>query len=451
MPGLSHTLDIARRALMTQQAMMSVIGHNVANVGTAGYSRQVARLETQRPFLVGQISWGDGVRLSDVVRQRDRFLDEQFRAEVSDSGWWQTRANILGGIESLIGEPSDTGLSAVLDDFWAAWSELSSSPEDPALRGTVREVGRALADRIGSLADRLAQARADLGREISREVDALNRRLGDLADLNGRIQAAELSGGQANDLRDRRDLLLDELNRQAKVTWSEQEDGSLIVRLAGKTLVDREGSHPLAVATDLKADGTRAARLSGPDGESFQVETGRLGALLEMQQESVPELQAGLDGLAADLIREVNALHRAGPSGVDFFAGSGAADMALAAEIQSDLTAINVSTSGISGENDIALAIAQLQQSPISGGGTLTPSESWGAYVARLGTMAAEASAQETNTELATEALSNRRESVKGVSLDEEMAAMVQTQQAYLAATRLFEVTAGLFEALLEM
>ncbi|MFH1144585.1 MAG: flagellar hook-associated protein FlgK [Candidatus Eisenbacteria bacterium] len=450
MPGLSHTLEIARRAMMAQQAVMSVIGNNIANAGTAGYSRQIARLEAERPLSFGQIQFGDGVVLRDVERRRDLFLDQQVHNEMGSAAWWEARAERLGGIEAILGEPSDEGLGAALDAFWSSWSELSAGPEDRALRSTVREAGRNLALRLQQLDAGIASAAAGLDAEIDAAVPEVNRRLALIADLNRRIVAAEQGGAHANDLRDQRDLIVDELSQWADFRFGEREDGSLLVRLDGVTLVDRDEARQLSTGTRTLADGGRASAVT-LDGAALGISGGRLGSLLELREQTVPSLQQSLDLLARDLAAQVNALHRAGPSGADFFAGTSAADVRLSAEVEADLGAINVSTSGLSGENDVALAIAQLQTAHVIDGATASAGEYWSAFVGRLGTMTQEAGFQQTNATLAGEALSARRESIKGVSLDEETANMVQAQQAFLAAARLFEVTADLFDALLEV
>ncbi len=449
MPGISHTLEIARQALATQQGVLSIIGHNVANANSPGYSRQVAHLETARPTQVGNLIWGEGVTLSAIERKRAQFVDSQLRQESSGLGRWQTRAAILSRVESLLAEPSDEGLAAALDDFWAAWSELSSSPQDASLRSAVRERGRILTEMFRRTDSALARIATDVDAEIRSGADELSQRLTALADLNRRIRTAEGGGATASDLRDQRDLLLDELAALADVRWGEREDGTVAVRLAGVLLVDGDQARPLEARTIAAGDGTTRVTLSVTGSAEVEIEGGSLGGLLELREETLPGLRAGVSLLAHDLAAQVNALHRTGPSGTDFFSGSSASDLALAPAIAADAGAVNVSSSGTPGENDLALAIAQLQDARIIDHQTATASDYWSGFVGRAGTIAAEAQFQEESANLALEALEAQRQSTQGVSLEEEMAAMITTQQAYLAAARVFDVTSSLFDALL--
>jgi flagellar hook-associated protein 1 FlgK len=434
MYGLTHTLDIARRAMLTHQSVLSVIGHNIANANSTGYTRQTARLEAATPQRVGGINWGDGVVLARIERRRDRFLDQRVRAELAGLGGWQTRASALGLIEETLAEPSDAGLGAGLDDFFSAWSELSSNPEDMALRAQTIARSQVLANRFQNLDGRLARMGDELEGQLAIELDAFNGILTELQSVSRKIADAGQAGATTNDLSDRRDTLLDQLAEHADIGWSERANGSLVVRVGGRAVLDGALLEPL-VRADLTSE----------------ITGGAIGALIELRTDTLPGLRAGLDRLARDLVTQVNALHRAGPSGSDLFTGSGAGDIAVVAAILEDPTVLNPATTGISGENDIALAIAGLQQARVIDGLTMTPGEYWSAFVSRLGTQSGEAIFQQENAQLMATAVDARRESVKGVSLDEEMADMVTTQHAYLAASRVFDTASQMLETLLTM
>ena len=276
--------------------------------------------------------------------------------------------------------------------------------------------------------------RAELQVQLAYEVDSFNDKLERLESISRQLVDAEKSGAMANDLRDQRDRLLDEMSLLADISWHEQGDGSLTLRVGNRVVLDAVTREPLSVN-----------RLAG------DVTGGSIGALLELREETLPQMGSDLDLLAADLVQQVNARHRTGPSRGDFFSGSSAGEIAVAAEIVNDPLAINASTSGEAGENDIALAIAQLQSERIISGGRMTTSEYWGALVSQLGVMTQEARFQEENGEMVTEATKAQRESVQGVSLDEEMANMVSTQHAYLAAARVFDVASQMLETLMEV
>src|SRR5690606_19149738 len=145
-------LEIAKRALFTQQSAIYTTSHNISNANTPGYSRQRVNMQTVSPFpaasrnrpeIPGQL--GQGVEAGTVQRIRDSFVDMQFRTENTKLGYWEARANALSQMEQILNEPSDTGLSAVLNQFWEALNILSVNPEDTGARAVVQQRGQAVA------------------------------------------------------------------------------------------------------------------------------------------------------------------------------------------------------------------------------------------------------------------------------------------------------------------
>lgn len=120
-----HGLETSKRGLFAQQTAMNTTGHNIANANTVGYSRQVVNFTASRPIEVPGISsstapgqLGTGVNFSDIGRVRESFLDGQYRDQNQSLGNWEVQRATLGRIEEIINEPSETGMSSVLDDFW---------------------------------------------------------------------------------------------------------------------------------------------------------------------------------------------------------------------------------------------------------------------------------------------------------------------------------------------
>ncbi len=449
MPGLSHALDIARRAMMTQQSVMSVISHNVANANTTGYTRQVARLSAIEPAASETLSYGNGVQIDGIDRKRDRVLDSELRQNLGDLGRWEARTTRMETLEGIINEPSDSGLNAALDEFWNSWSELSSDPDDQTRRAAVREQGRVLAYRINTMHSRVEQAGKDIDSEIVTRIDEFNLLLSDLRNLNTLIKESTLQGDSANDLRDRRDLLLDEINQLASVTTSEREDAVITVRLGHTVLLDEAQYRPLEARIIHAKTGEQRVEVALPNDVVPEISSGQIGGLLELREETVPQLLADLDTLAASLIEEVNTLHEAGPSGAGFFSGTGAGDISVAPQIEEDIGSINSSTSGLPGDNDIALAIAQLGDARLLESGTLSLRDYWSNVVGGLGVASREARFQQESLTVTTDALEQRRSSSGSVSLDEEMASLLAAQQAYLAAVKIFQATEDMMDTLM--
>src|SRR5690606_33845105 len=142
MSGLIQGLEIARRALLAHQAALNVTGHNIANVATEGYTRRSPVLVPMPPEQTPNGILGTGVRLEGVSRNRSFFLDTQLRKEASLAGRWESRSQVLQQIESLVAEPSDGGIGALLDGFFNAWLELSNQPEDAGTRAVVVQAGQ---------------------------------------------------------------------------------------------------------------------------------------------------------------------------------------------------------------------------------------------------------------------------------------------------------------------
>ncbi|MDY0408918.1 flagellar basal body protein [Virgibacillus soli] len=139
-----HGLEMAKQALFTQQTALYTTGHNIANSNTKGYTRQRVNFETQgaypspglnRPQMPGQI--GTGVKAGTIERIRDKFLDQQYRTEHTKAGYWQTTSEALGRMESILNEPSDSGLAKTFDKFWDSLQDLANNPDNSGARSVV--------------------------------------------------------------------------------------------------------------------------------------------------------------------------------------------------------------------------------------------------------------------------------------------------------------------------
>jgi flagellar hook-associated protein 1 len=449
MPGLSHTLDVASRALATQQSVMSVLGHNVANANTEGYTRQIPHTTAIAPSPWEVLSFGNGVELTDVQRKRDGSLDNELRRDMSELGRWSVRGRRLSRLEAVLNEPSDGGLSASMDAYWNAWSDLSNDPSSITRRSTVKEQGEILAYRFNTLVAQVGQIIDDTDTEIRIRTDEFNLQLGELRELNTMIAESRLRGMTPNDLLDRKDMLLDNMSELAGVTYGDRENGSFYLRLGTVLILDENTFRPLqAVQTNSETAGSgihfELENLGG-----IELDKGMLGGLMEVRSDTIPDTLAQIDELATSIIENVNSIHRTGPSRIDFFSGSGASDMALSADIQDNLANLNSSTSGLPGDNDVAIAISDLRNRKILNDNNHTPAEYWNSVVGHVGIINREAQFQEEGFSLTTEALEQERASQSGVSLDEEMGNIIIAQQAYMAAVKLYEIAAEMMDALL--
>lgn len=438
-------LEIARKALQTHQAAMNVTAHNIANANTVGYTRQVPHLVQETVPLSGLFvpphlkNVGLGVDVDAIQRMRDRFIDLQIRQESRTGAYWNAIDKGLEQIEVIFGEPNEeSGLSQIFDRFWNTWQELAKNPESQASRVLVAETGNLLAQALNHTYRQLEVQRWELNEKVAIKVQEVNNYIQQIYDLNQQIVRVAPAGGNINDYKDQLDVLVDNLSKVLQVQVKENDNGTYTIVLQGRILAsDRERSF---LALDVDASGMNRVTLENGPVVDFTYQNGELKAILDLRDTIVPKYQKALDTLARDLQDAVNAVHQRGftleeppEHGGDFFVGSGAKDLAVNPEILANPMKIAASLSGAPGDGENALAIAQLRGKPIISGSN--PDDYYRGVISRLGVEREEAQRIAKNQDLLVQQLENRRESVSGVSLDEEMTNLIRYQYAYQAAS----------------
>jgi flagellar hook-associated protein 1 len=451
MPGLVQGLEIARRALLAHQAALNVTGNNVANVATPGYSRQKALLVPMPSERTPEGMLGTGVRMEGVQRVRDIFVDTQIRDEMGLAGSWSSRSDLLSRVESILNEPSDNGLGSLLDTFWNSWLDLSNNPEDAAARSVVVQSGEAVASGLRQMDTRIRDIIEATDVDLEQRITHLDSLFDEMATLNAQISRAEVGGGVEANLRDRRDLILDELARTAGATSLVRGDGTVVVRLGGRTVVEGNATIPLEVQRYNDDGRVRMRIVFATDQSVPSFMSGELAGLMETRDHALPAFLDQMDALAANLVDNVNRLHEAGPSHLPFFRGSKAELLEVTPEVAQDPSQINAGSTGDPGDNDIAVAIAALREQPTMTRGTASISTFYRAAVADLGSQAQQASSLSESQDAAVTSLESQRQAVIGVNMDEELTRMITTQKAYEAAARVFTAVSDMLDTLLKM
>jgi flagellar hook-associated protein 1 FlgK len=436
-------LDLALRALHAQQAGLDVTNHNVANANTPGFSRQRVHIVATTPFSEpglnrpgGPGQLGTGAVAQSIRRIRDIFVDLQYRTEVGAGAQAQVTQDALEEIEVILNEPSDTGVQNLLQEFFQSWQDLANSPADGAARAAVIQQATALAEAFNRASVRLTAVQADLNSQILPRVDRINQISAQIDDLNRQIVQVEVTGQNANDHRDTRDALLDELSKLVPITVTENPTGSINVSINGHNLVSL-GNVETLTTTPTGAGGMLQVRF-GSDSSLVNITSGELKGLIDTRDITVPGYLAQLDTIASNLITAVNAVHTTGygldnVTGRPFFSGTSAATMAVDAVIAADPQRIaTAAAANQPGDSSIALAIAQLRTTMAS-----PPESAYASLIATLGVDSRNAQDKVANQETLVQLLSRRREDVSGVSLDEEATNMIRFQRAYEAAARL--------------
>ena len=428
-------LQTALRGLTAQQQALDVAGHNIANSATPGYSRQSAVL-VAAPALhltAGAVATGagallgTGVDIAALTRARDGFLDLQYRAQAMQLGDASTRAALLAQAQTALSEPSDDGLAAGLQSFWNAWGALANTPTSAPARQVLLDGASDLAAGIRTLDGRLAalqQQAAQQSSDLLGPSGVVHSAATELASLNDSIASAAARGESPNDLLDRRDLLLDQLSSlaQVSVTPSTARPGALTVLFGGSAtpLVDGDVTGQAAVAAWPPVLG------SNPGGE-----LGALGSLADTVAGPLASLRADLSTVAATLVSAVNNAYTAGGTlpGALFSATAGNEAATIAVDPSVTVAGLRAGT-GAAGSNDIALAVSALRDAPAGA------SDLYGAFVARVGSTVANAQHGETVAQSLGDAVDARRQSVSGVSMDEEMTSLIRFQRGYQASAR---------------
>lgn len=461
--ALSLGLDTAVKALRAHQLAVDVASHNIANAQSPGFSRQRVLLRPEGIAAPGFSSYdsllgkaGMGVSAKDVNRVRDVFLDYQARQTISGKAQYEAFADALGRAELTFSEPGDNGMGAVLAKFFNAWHDVVNDPESPAGRMALIQATKTLTSNMQRAHTDLNRLRGDINQSVIGLKDEINSRAAEIAQLNQQIVQVEASGDSANDLRDRRDLLLDQLAAIGQVSYSEGETGAVSVYFGNHELVSGSNYTAVDIAPDTAPGNAGLQKLVfAGDGMDVTTPTGKLKGLMDARDSAIPDVMAKLDTIASELITQVNSLHSAGfdldgNAGVAFFTGTGAADIAINPAVAANSRLIAASdTSGAVGSGAIALKIAQLQRSPSAGLGGSTFDQFYGNLVSVLGADVAQAKGMADSNGLLASHIEAQRQGVSGVNLDEEITNLNAAQHAYQSAARVISVIDDMLDTLI--
>jgi flagellar hook-associated protein 1 len=457
MPSPFHSIETASRALRAFQRGLDVTGHNLANVNTRGYSRQAVDFVQSDPtsfYGIRSIALGTGVSVASVNRIRDVFLDQRMLEAGADHSRFESYSNGLAQADPIFNETTGRGISNALTAFFNAWSDLSANPNQPAALMGVQQAGSSLATKIRSAHRDLTALGQQLRTSMSQTLQDADRLAAQIAELNGQIRTRVAAGETPGDLLDQRDLALDDLSKLADVSVARKNDGSVTVFLNGFTMVDEMGAYPVPKTADP------AAYTISNGTKTYQVDSGKLFGLMEAANR-VTAYQAELDTLANTLRTEINAVHASGinsngTTGNNFFADlgppqTGASDFDLDDKIKGDIRNIAAGATGSKGDGGLALAISQMRDQPSALLGSKKFSEFYAELVASVGRDALSAETSRDTKRAIVQQIELQRQSVSGVSMDEEMANMLKFQRSYQAAAKALSIFNEVTEDLLAM
>lgn len=314
--SLFGTLNTALLGVYTHKLAMNVVGHNIANANTEGYSRQRPVIEPTPPIPMTTLTQpsvplmlGTGSQVKDIQRVRDLFLDLQFRQVSNRYNYWNTIFSNLHFFEQLLAEPGSNGIRNLYDAFALSFEEVMSDPSSSAAKRQVVSRAEELVKAVKDLYSRLEQLREDINKEIKLLADKINQLVSRLKEINEQVRIMVALKTTPNDLLDERDRILDELASYGNITYRETEDGQTLLMFGDQVVLSGSVQNPLRT-------------LERPYGKGFyelfvgvtklNLLDGKLRALIDLRDTIIVKYMLYLDEFALNLTDKLNLIHRSG-------------------------------------------------------------------------------------------------------------------------------------------
>ncbi len=445
MAGLFDIIETARKAINSSRAGMDVTSHNVSNVNTPGYTRQKIELSSTGVLSSKHGIINAGVKVAGIRQIRDEFIEGEIRRIFSSLGNHSVEKELFSRIESLFNEPGEVGLGQLFENFFNSFDDLSKNPEDRAVRVTVIQTGRALAQRFNDIFSSLVRIKRDIIAELESKLKNINQIIDELGKLNQTVANIYNSGAEINDIRDKINQKLKDLSNLADVAVSYNQNGSVKVSIGGVTVVD--GNFTQAVA--LKFVDGQVKIISVQSESEVRLNSGQVFAFQNLFNGSITDLMQKLDELAKNLIKKVNDFHKTGyaidgTTGIDFFVGAGAGSIQVSKIILDDPAKISASIDKNVGNNEVALAISSLRNE-------LKISGLYNSIVSDIGLRLKISSDNENLHRMILSQLESQRDAISGVSIDEEMLNMIKFQRMFEASAKVIQTVNEMLDAILSM
>jgi flagellar hook-associated protein 1 len=448
---------MAGQSLQTQQTAVEVTGQNLANVNTPGYTRQTADIETSPDIEVTGVGpEGTGAEVVSIQQAVDSVLNNQIQGQQSVNGYWNGQQSALQSVQEDLDEflstsntsatntststTTSSGLSTLLSNFFNDFQSVATSPTSIPARQTLVSDAQNLASAFNEINSELGQQNTALNTTLGDNVTSANQLISGIASLNQQISTAEFGGGNANDLIDEQQQDLQNLAQLTDITTSDGSNGQVNVSIDGQALVT--GNQVMnTLQTYDPGNGNLLVQTSG--GTPLTLTGGSMQGTIDARDGTLATLQSSVNTLASTIVSQVNSIYTTGYSltgstGATLFNGSDASSIAVNTTLANDPSSFQASGSATaSGDNSIALQLAELANTAQSGLGGQTFSGSFNETVGNFGDTVQTANTQVTNQTAVMNMLTNQQQSISGVSIDEEMTNLLTFQQAYEASAEL--------------
>ncbi len=472
MARIGSLMNMGQQAMANSQTSLQTTSHNIANSNTEGYTRQRVDQASAQPLTIGNNRIGQGARTVAVKRITNEYLTKQINSENNKLGMATGKQDSLLRVEQIFNESINKGLNHFLGDFFNSFREMSNNPESQATRALVKENSKTLVDDFHRIDGQLNSVQSDIDFQIHAHVGQINGYGKEIASLNEKIHQVEVQGAYANDERDKRDLLVKKLGELVNIRSAEGDNGKYAITVGNTgVLVSGSESNELFSQSTPGREGKREGNVDimFAHGDSKvvhqltnEIKGGKLGGLLEVRDVVINSLHDNLDHVAFNVGEAVNAVHEAGfdrynntgqtffnPLDEEFHAATNIGVNDAILKDPGKIAAALIKDSP--GDNRVSNAIAELQERKLLKGGTSTVDDYFNGMVGEYAILTQKNNIVYEHQKNIVAQLNNVRESVSGVSLDEEVADMVKFQKTFEASARLIKVADEMFETVLSI
>ena len=451
MGSLSSLMWLASQALNADQGAMDATSNNIANQNTPGYSREVAVLNEASPTVDGNVTYGSGVVLQQILSVRDQILQLQIGDQTQQQGSAQAQYSALQQVETPFSDPTQ-GIGADFTAFFNSISQLSTNPTSIPNRQAVLTAAQNLANDFHSTEQNLDSTQSGLNQSVAQNVTQINSLTQQIAQLNVKVGQMQKLGQDPGSLGDQETRLIQQLSQLTNVNEIQTENGLTLTTGNGTPLVVAGQSFSLQTTTG--PSGVTDITSQGQDITS-SLQGGELGGNLHVRDTVIPGLLNQIDNLASQFATSFNAAQASGfdlngNAGQPLFsvtAGAGAAS-SFTVSI-TDPSLIAASSDGTSGSNGNVANLLAVQNQTLPAGET--PLNTYASLVSQTGNLTAQAKAEVSASTASLRQLNNQLGAESGVNLDEETTTLMNYQRAYEAAARVVTTVDQLTQSVLDM
>lgn len=454
MPGLTSSMLMAAQSLLAEQGAMNVTANNIANANTPGYTRERPVLTEGNPTVEGNLVYGSGVVLSNVVSIRDQLLDLRISEENQQQGNSQAQMDALQQVQGLFADTTH-GIGADMTAFFNSLRQLSTNPANVAQRQSVLTAAQNLANSFHQTASNLTQIRTNLNLSIKESVDQINTLTQQIAGLNSQVAQLQGLGKDPGVLLDQETQLVQQLSQLTDVNVIQTEQAWTITTAGGSPLVVGDQSFSLSVSTDA----TGMNRVMSAQGQDITdaIQNGKLGGTLHVRDQVIPGMLGQLNDLATQFAQNFNTEHRSGydlnlQAGQDLFSApaTGAAiGFSVLITDPNKIAASSTNAAGSNGDNGNIANLVGVETTQLASG--MNPLQSFSNVVFQAGNFAAQAQAEVNAGQASLNQLNDQRGAVSAVSIDEESTNLILYQRAFQAAARVVTTVDQMMQTVLGM